>query len=126
MENLGRLMQFVTAFAEEQGFQQKKIQAIELATEEALVNIFNYAYPDGEAGEVELRCKMDNDHHLVMEISDTGLPFDPESLSEPDLDATISGRAIGGLGVFFIRKMVDEMKYRREGEKNILTLIIYG
>lgn len=126
IENLERLMQFVTAFAKEQGFPQKRIQEIELATEEALVNIFNYAYPAGLAGEVELRCKMDNDNNFIMEISDTGLPFDPGSLSEPDLDATISGRPIGGWGVFLIKKMVDEVKYRRDGEKNILTFIIHA
>ena len=118
-------MQFVSDFAENHGFSQKRIQEIELATEEALVNIINYAYPGKLTGEVEVRCKMDNNTTIIIEILDAGIPFDFNSLSEPDLDATIAGRPIGGLGVFLIKKMADDVRYSREGEKNILTLIVH-
>jgi serine/threonine-protein kinase RsbW len=122
IEHLERSVQFVSGYAREQGFTDKRITEIELATEEALVNIFNYAYPEN-IGEVELTCKMD-DNRFIIEIVDTGIPFNIESVSEPDLTADISDRKIGGLGVFLIRKMVDEVRYRREDDKNILTFIV--
>ena len=123
MESLERLMQFVSTFAEENGFSQKRMQELELATEEALVNIFHYAYPDGK-GDVEVSCVMEDDTLLVIEILDRGVPFDVGSFSEPDLSPNIAERKIGGLGIFLIRKMADQIKYRRDGEKNILTLWI--
>ena len=125
IENLERLMQFVSASAREQGFTDKKIQEIELATEEALVNIFNYSYPEGDVGEVEVSCITDNDVNFIIELLDNGIEFDLRAASEPDLEATVTGRPIGGLGIFLIKKMVDDLKYRREGENNILTLIIH-
>lgn len=125
IENLKRLIQFVLGCAKSQGFTKKRIQEIELATEEALVNIFNYAYPDKHNGEVEVRCKLDDDTRFTLQILDNGIPFDIQSISEPDLTENISERKIGGLGILLIRNMVDEVQYRRDGESNILTLIIH-
>lgn len=124
IENLKKLIQFVSVRAKRQEFTRKRVKEIELATEEALVNIFNYAYPEN-TGEVEVRCKMDDDNRFTLEILDNGIPFDIQSISEPDLTENISKRKIGGLGIFLIRKMVDEVQYRRDGESNILTLIIH-
>jgi serine/threonine-protein kinase RsbW len=123
-ENLQKLMRFVSGFAKEEGFTPKTIQQIELATEEALVNIFNYAYPDDETGEVEVRCRMEDQPSLVIDILDTGKPFDIQSVPEPDLTLDVSERKVGGLGIYLIKKMVSRVHYRREGQSNILTLII--
>ena len=125
IENLKKLIQFVSDRAKRQKFTQKRIKAIELATEEALVNIFNYAYPEN-TGDVEVRCKMDDDTRFTLEILDNGIPFDIRSISEPDLTENISNRKIGGLGIFLMRKMVDEVQYHRDGKSNILTLIIHN
>lgn len=122
--NLRKLIQFVSNFAKEKGFSKKRIQEIELAVEEAFVNVSTYAYPDKNTGEVEVRCEMSNDAVLVIEILDTGTPFDIRSFSEPDLNVDISNREIGGLGIFLIRKMVDEVHYRRDGQRNILSFTI--
>ena len=122
--NLRKLIQFVSNFAKEKGFSKKRIQEIELAVEEAFVNVSTYAYPDKNTGEVEVRCEMSNDTVLVIEILDTGTPFDIRSFSEPDLNVDISNREIGGLGIFLIRKMVDEVHYRRDGQRNILSFTI--
>ncbi len=122
IDNLAKLLEFVSCYAKEKGFTAKRVKEIELATEEALVNIFNYAYAE-ELGDVEVRCGLDGGERLVIEVSDTGTPFNPLSLSNPDITADVDDREIGGLGVFFIREMVDEVKYRREAGKNMLTLI---
>jgi len=122
LENLQRFLKPVSECARAEGFDQERIQEIELALEEALVNIFNYAYPEG-AGEVEVGCGVENDHWII-EIIDSGIPFDMTSLSDPDLTADVEERKIGGLGIFLVRKMVDEVTYRREKDRNILTLAV--
>lgn len=122
LENLERLIRSVSVCARAQGFDRERISEIELATEEAFVNICNYSYPE-KTGEVEISCKLD-DSHFIIEIIDSGIPFDITSLSVPDTSGDIDERRIGGLGVFFIKKMMDEVRYFRENERNILNLIV--
>lgn len=120
LENLGRWMEAVSECARGLGFDQKKIGKIELALEEALVNICKYSYPE-EPGDAEVNCKQDN-RRFIIEIIDSGIPFDMTSLPAPDLSSSIEKRKIGGLGIFLIKRMVDEVKYRRERNFNILKL----
>ncbi len=122
LENLNRLITSVSDCAKAQGFEQEKINKIELAAEEALVNIIRYAYPDGQ-GDVEMICKMD-EGRFVIEIIDWGIPFDVTAMPDPDVTAGIPERETGGLGIFFIKKVMDDVRYRRENDRNILTLII--
>jgi len=96
---------------------------MELATEEALVNIFNYAYKETK-GDVEIICKLDDDKRFIIEIVDTGIPFNVLSVAAPDSTGDISERQTGGLGVFLIKKFMDAVQYRHEGNKNILSLIL--
>ena len=122
LDNLGRFKESVADCAKTEGFDQKKIQEIELALEESLVNIFNYAYPE-TPGDVEINCKLENGR-LIIEIIDSGIPFDMTSLTDPDLTADVEERKIGGLGIFLVKKMVDAVRYRREKDRNILTLTV--
>ena len=62
---------------------------------------------------------------FVVEIADSGIPFDVLSLPDPDTTAGIMDREIGGLGVYFIRKMTDEVSYRREEGRNILRVVLH-
>jgi len=123
LEYLQQFMEAISHCAKEQGFNQKRIGEIELAAEEALVNIFNYAY-QGNEGDVEVICKLDPQDRLIIEILDSGVPFDVLSLGEPDTTADISERKVGGLGIFLIRKLMDDVKYQHEGTKNVLSLIV--
>jgi serine/threonine-protein kinase RsbW len=123
LDNLYKFLDVVSRCAKEQGFAQKKINDIELAMEEALVNIFNYAYKDN-TGDVEVTCLIDNDKRFIMDIIDSGIPFNALSHKEPDLRSDISVRKIGGLGVFLMKKLTDDIKYRRENDKNILSLVV--
>jgi len=122
IENLEVLVKSVTECAREQGVSEKKLPIIELGVEEAFVNICKYAYPHGE-GNVEIKCNLDDDRFII-EIIDSGIPFDITSLPDPDITQDISERKIGGLGVFFIKKMADNFRYRHEGNRNILSIII--
>jgi serine/threonine-protein kinase RsbW len=119
-EHLPALMRFVAERARSRGFDHKKVNEVELAVEEALVNIMKYAYPDG-AGDVRVACE-EQGAGLRVEITDSGIPFDPLAPGDPDLSLGIEDRPIGGLGIFLIRKLATEVRYRRENDTNHLIL----
>jgi serine/threonine-protein kinase RsbW len=123
IENMALLVQFISGNAGKLGFSGKRIKEIELAAEEALVNIIDYAYPD-HLGDIKVTC-LQNPKTFAIEIEDTGIAFDMLSIKDPDISASISDREIGGLGVFLIRKLMDEVHYHRENGKNILNLIVH-
>jgi anti-sigma regulatory factor (Ser/Thr protein kinase) len=112
----------VSKSAEDGGMNAKRITELEVATEEALVNIVSYAYQE-DIGDVEVTCMLDDDNRFIIEIEDTGVPFDILSLGEPDLTNDIAERKVGGLGVFVIKELMDDVQYLREDDKNILRLI---
>lgn len=87
------------------------------------MNVFNYAYK-GKEGEVEIICKIEEDSAFVIEILDTGLAFNPLTISDPDTKEDIDRRQIGGLGIFLIKKLTDDFRYRREDNKNIQELVV--
>jgi len=116
-------MRCISENARNQGYSEKRIHQIELALEEALVNVCRYAYPENY-GDVEVVCREEEDR-LVVEIIDSGVPFNPGDVPDPDTKpCTVREKKIGGLGCFLIRKMADEVRYRREGGRNILTLVL--
>jgi len=125
MENLNRLMEWILDFLREKGFPEERIQDIELASEEALVNIIRHGFPDREPGEVTIRCRGETDDSVEIEFSDDGVPFDPASMAQPDLHLPIEDRRVGGLGVFLIRRLINEVRYRRDGGRNILTWMVH-
>lgn len=124
-ESLDEFLGFVLSSASNLGFTPERSKEIELVAEEVLVNVFDYAYPERD-GDVELRCRAERPGALVLEIEDKGIPFDIRSLGDPDLSADIEDRQVGGLGVFFIRSLSDDIQYRREDGRNILTLVMEG
>lgn len=95
---------------------------IRLSCEEIIVNIINYAYPAGTGGYIGLSVTMDK-KRLCIEIEDGGIPFNPIEKEEPDVAQEPEKRPIGGLGIFLVLQMMDEVIYRYEGGKNKLTLI---
>ena len=122
LENLGGLLKSIMSTASAEGFSGPRLNHIEITAEEAIVNICNYAYPGG-SGDVEVRCKEDDDSFII-EIVDSGVPFDVTSLAEPDTTAGLSERNIGGLGIFFMKKMMDDVQYMRENDRNVLCLVL--
>lgn len=114
---------FVVEYATAAGLPLTRVREIELAAEEMLVNICSYAYPD-DTGTIEIRCTQDDTQQLLIEFSDTGKPFNPLDLPVPDLMADVEQRPVGGLGILFIRTMVDSVTYSREGERNIVQFVL--
>lgn len=102
------------------GLSPQRQADLDLILEEAFVNICDYAY-GAEMGTVTVACRGEGEC-FVVELTDCGTPFDPLSLPDPDTTLSLEERAPGGLGWLFIRRLVDSLIYRREGECNILTL----
>ncbi|MEN6616172.1 MAG: ATP-binding protein [Syntrophorhabdus sp.] len=111
----------VTQCAVECGISQHKLMSLELALEEAIVNIIKYASTDPE-GTVLIDCSLDGEKYFTITITDNGPPFDPLQRTAPDTHADIDDRPIGGLGIFLIKEMTDSVSYHREDNKNILTI----
>jgi anti-sigma regulatory factor (Ser/Thr protein kinase) len=114
---------FVVDYAGAAGFSPARVAEIEMAVGEALTNICTYAYPGGE-GEVAVQCTHDTGPRLYIDIIDSGVPFDPLSAPQPDLCEDPVERTTGGLGIFLLRTIVDEMTYQRVHCENVLHLVI--
>ncbi|MDD5254944.1 MAG: ATP-binding protein [Candidatus Omnitrophica bacterium] len=121
IDSLPLLLAFVKKEAAGAGFDEKTSNQVQLAFEEAVVNVINYAYPAAE-GSIDVEAS-EGAEGLTIVISDTGIPFDPLSMPEPNINAPLEERRIGGLGVYMFRRIMDKVAYKREGGRNILTLI---
>jgi len=124
IEYLENILRFVRSCARDEGFSKGRISNIELALEEALANICHHAYTTGSCGDMEIQCRTDENKRLIIDIIDTGKPFNILSICEPDLTGDISKRDLGGLGVLLIRRMVDDIHYCRRDNKNVLTFVL--
>lgn len=122
LSNLEKLLSQVSGWLGSNGIPRSQTARIELALEEALVNVCRYSYRQGE-GDVEVRCGITEGRACRIEIVDSGVPFDACAYPAPELTACIADRKVGGLGVYLMRNMADQMTYRRENEKNILSLV---
>lgn len=119
--SLPEALALVTGYAAEAGCPPARLREIELAVEEALANICLYAYPDS-TGDVVVRCALLEQGALLIELSDAGVPFDPTASPTPDLSVDPTERLVGGLGLVFVRTLMETVTYQREGGRNILRL----
>lgn len=124
LKSLQKSITFVSSFTRELGFDPRRLSEIELCVEEVLVNIFNYAYP-GEPGEVEISCRSGPEGTFTIEVVDSGIPFNILSSDDPDISLNIDERHVGGLGIYFVKQLMDRVEYRRENNKNFLSMINY-
>ncbi len=123
IEEIPLLTAFVNKTCEIVGFDNSTTLSINLALEEAVVNVMTYAYPAGKKGDVTIEA-MSNDTRLKFIISDQGVPFDPTVVAEADTTLPAEERSIGGLGIFLVRNLMDSVNYERVGGYNVLTLRI--
>lgn len=116
------LAQFVDEACETAGLDMATAMKLNLAIEEAVVNVMNYAYPQGTVGDIYIEVQVDN-NQLEFIISDSGTPFDPTTMAEVDTTLSAEERTIGGLGIHLVRNIMDSINYERVNGKNILALI---
>jgi anti-sigma regulatory factor (Ser/Thr protein kinase) len=121
-EFLDEIRDFVGEIARSGGFSDKDVYNIQLATDEAASNVIEHAYENRPDGVLELSCGMKDDTITIILI-DHGESFDPSEIPLPDLKADLSDRKIGGLGIFLMRKLMDEVLYEPKPDKsNVLTM----
>ena len=116
-----RLTAFVDAVCEAVGFNPTVTMQMNLAIEEAVVNVMNYAYPRGKKGDVTIEA-LSNDVRLKFVITDSGTPFDPTVHADVDTTLSAQERPIGGLGIHLVRQLMDSINYERVNNLNVLTL----
>lgn len=121
-EFLDEIREFVGDIARKGGFSNKDVYNIQLATDEAASNIIEHAYEGVSNGVLDLACNMEKDIIKIILI-DYGAPYDPSVVPMPDIKADLSERKIGGLGIFLMRKLMDEVHYEPRADKsNVLTM----
>lgn len=121
-EYLDEIREFVGMIARDGGFSDKDVYNIQLATDEAASNIIEHAYESIADGTLELSCGVREDLITIV-LVDHGESFDPSEIPLPDLKADLSNRKIGGLGIFLMRKLMDEVHYEvKPNKSNVLTM----
>lgn len=121
VQQVPQLAAFVEEVAEGIGADASTTMNLNLAMEEAVVNVMNYAYPEGTTGDIDIDADY-RDDTLTFVICDSGTPFDPTGNDEPDTTLSAEERPIGGLGIFLVQQLMDSVAYKRKDNKNILTL----
>jgi len=121
-KNLDSIREYVARAAKDAGFDEAGIYAIQLAADEASSNIIEHAYKTDDEGEIECTCNLDGDN-LVIVFRDHGLSYEPDSIPQPNLTSKLNKRQIGGLGLYLIHQLMDEVHYESFDEVgNVLTL----
>ena len=122
-ENLNMMIDFIVDKYSEKVTDKKAINKMRVVSEEALLNIINYAYPD-KNGELEICYEYDESGNFIeIRIIDEGKPFNPLEQEKPELHTAVEDRQIGGLGIYMIKQIMDKVDYERKDQQNILTLI---
>lgn len=113
---------FIASLLDDLECSPKSRMQIDLAVEEIFVNIASYAYAPG-TGDAVVRCEILDDPAAVeIEFEDTGTPYNPLEKEDPDVTLSAEERSIGGLGVFLVKKLMDDVRYEYRDGANVLTV----
>lgn len=118
-DNLDSVLAFIESELETKDCPMQLLMQIQIVVEEIFVNIANYAY-NPDIGSVKIRVAVEND--IVIEFEDDGTAYNPLEKEDPDITLDVQEREIGGLGIFIVKQIMDEVVYKHEGNKNILTV----
>ncbi len=121
IDELSRINTFLEECAEAWEFSMPLTMSLNLVLEEAFTNIVQYGYTDEDEHFIELLLE-NGDNQLIIKLIDDARPYDPTAQSDPDINLEAKDRPIGGLGVFLIKKTMDEVSYYRKDDKNHLIM----
>jgi serine/threonine-protein kinase RsbW len=123
LKNLEEICDYVTHCANAAGLDESEVYAVQLAVDEASTNIMEHGYGRECPNRIDITCEILDDGLKVV-IYDDAEPFDPELVPDPEINVSLDDIKPRGLGVFFMRKMMDEVQYEATPEKgNTLTMI---
>ena len=122
VENIGVVTDFVNEQLEALDCPMKAQMQIDIAIDELFGNIAQYAY-NPDVGEATVRVEVAEDPlSVIITFIDGGMPYDPLTAADPDITLAAEERSLGGLGIFMVKKSMDEIAYRYENGRNILTI----
>jgi serine/threonine-protein kinase RsbW len=122
-EFLDEIREIVAQVAREGGFTEKEIYSLQLAADEAATNIIEHAYEGISDADFDMTCDC-HGNTLTITMRDIGRPFNPSNVKQPNLKADLLERQIGGLGLYLMRKLMDEVHYETDPKTgNVLTMI---
>ena len=120
---LSRLAEAIESHGASRGWSMKCIMNTTLSLDELVTNIVSYGYQGTDEHEIRVTLT-EQDRALMVVLEDDGIAFNPFSeAAMPDLEASVEERRIGGLGVYFVKSLMDEVSYERRDEWNRITLI---
>ena len=122
LDDLSKTSDFICDSMKAFGLDEHEIFRLQTAVDEACTNIINYGDLD-KSSKIDVICRNEGEKIFVVVI-DEGIPFNPLQVSPPDLKAPLKDRQEGGLGVHFIKTLMDHVKYERKGEKNVLEMVL--
>jgi anti-sigma regulatory factor (Ser/Thr protein kinase) len=118
LPEIHRLAGMVEAFFSENGLPEALSHNFNLAFDEIITNIVSYGYDDESEHLIEVRLSVDGGGLIEAEVVDGAKAFDPLSAPDPDITAELEDRPIGGPGVFFVKELMDDVRYKRENDRN--------
>ena len=121
LDRLDEVLVFVDAILEDMDCPMKTQMQIDVAVEELYVNIAHYAYAPA-TGPAEIRVDTEPESVVAISFIDWGVPFNPLARPDPDVTLSAEERQIGGLGIYMVKKSMDDMTYRREEDRNMLMI----
>ena len=119
---LDNVLSFADTILEELGCSVKAQMQIDIAIEEIFVNIAHYAYPESEGEAVIYVEPGESGSSVTITFEDEGIQYDPLKNEDPDITLSAEDRPIGGLGIFMVKKSMDEVSYEYKDGKNRLTI----
>jgi anti-sigma regulatory factor (Ser/Thr protein kinase) len=122
IEELNNVVAFLEVLEEEWEISPAHTISINLVLEEALTNVIFYAFEKGVESEILIDLTMEGTLMTII-ITDEGRPYDPTQKNDPDINLSAEDRPIGGLGIFLIKQIMDEISYERIGSKNQFTMV---
>ncbi len=124
IERLPDILDFLMDVMQEHGVGEEKMFDIQTAVDEACTNIIQYSFPDKKEETIEISCNKEENSFIVT-VKHSGEPFDPRQVKDPDLDEQIETREVGGLGIYFMRQLLDEFRYEYKDGLEILVMVKY-
>jgi len=121
LSELRRLGEVLKEFGKKNQLPEKLIFNVNLALEELITNTVSYGYEDNIGHQIIVELKLKEDE-LTLKVEDDARPFNPLDVPEPDVSKSLEERKPGQLGIFFVRKLMDKLEYKREQDKNILIM----
>jgi anti-sigma regulatory factor (Ser/Thr protein kinase) len=123
VSEVGRLVDWVEAFGAEAGLPPDVTFRLTLALDEIVSNVLRHGFVDGADHRISVSVRVEGGMVTAI-VEDDGIPFDPHDAPAPKLDAPIGERTPGGLGVHLVKTTMDDVQYRRDGHRNVLTVTI--